>query len=148
MPDFTSLDPRCLSPEVLKLARSIEKDWRVDCQLSDIIAAILTEVDHETLRSPHVISGYRTRAEQAELKRRGRPTAPDDLSNHRVLPSRAVDVSLGAVPSKDMKWALGRAIQRWGLRWGGGSKLDESDIPTDWQHIDFGPRPPGIVSGP
>jgi len=94
----------------------------------------------ETGRSPQIISGYRTRAEQAKLAKRGRPTAPDELSTHRSCPATGVDVSLGALPTRVMKAIWGRIAVFNGLRWGGGGAVDDGGIPLDWQHVDRGPR--------
>jgi len=88
-----------------------------------------------------IISGFRTRAEQRALNRRGRPTAPDSLSTHRSCPATGVDVSLGLLASEFMKVTWGRMALRHGLRWGGGGPVDPKNlIPLDWRHVDRGPR--------
>jgi len=94
----------------------------------------------ETGRDPEIISGYRTAKEQADLGRRGRPTAPDDLSTHRSCPATGVDVSLGFLPTRVMKAIWGRIVTMNGLRWGGGGAVDDGGIPQDWGHVDMGPR--------
>jgi len=92
-------------------------------------------------RSPvWIISGYRTRWQQMELGRKGRPTARDDLSTHRSCPATGVDISLGPLPSRDKKLFWGQMAQLVGLRWGGGSPVDPGGLPVDWQHVDGGPR--------
>lgn len=88
-----------------------------------------------------IISGYRTRAEQRALSRRGRPTAPDDLSTHRSCPATGLDVALGFLPSGFLKVTWGDKVFRRGLRWGGGGPTEkDSLIPLDWGHVDRGPR--------
>ena len=92
-------------------------------------------------RRVRIISGWRSRAEQRQLARRGRPTAPDDLSTHRSCPATGVDISLGINASNFMKVTWGNAALRNGLRWGGGGAVDpDSLIPLDWRHVDRGPR--------
>jgi len=91
-------------------------------------------------RSPvWIISGARTRWEQMHLGRSGRPTAPDELSTHRSCPATGVDISLGSLPSTEKKRFWGQMVEANGLRWGGGSKI-RNGIPSDWQHVDRGPR--------
>lgn len=96
----------------------------------------------ETGRTVFIISGLRTRSEQANLRRRGRPTASDDTSTHLSCPATGVDVSLGPAPTRIMKAIWGRVAVMNGLRWGGGSKatLESGGIPEDWGHVDRGPR--------
>ena len=92
-------------------------------------------------RSPvWIISGYRTKAEQDRLGVMGRPTAPDERSTHRTCPATGVDISLGAVVGREKKLLWGQLVQLQGLRWGGGSKADDHGIPSDWNHVDAGPR--------
>jgi len=103
----------------------------------------------------NLISGYRTAERQAELEREGRPTAPDALSTHRSCPATGADISPVNVTglSQPVQVYVGEAATRAGLRWGGGSptkrlvfpgagkKGDTGlDIPSDWQHVDLGPR--------
>ena len=92
-------------------------------------------------RRVRIISGWRTRTEQRNLGRQGRPTAPDDLSTHRSCPATGVDISLGLLPTGFMKVTWGRLALLNRLRWGGGGPVDpESLIPVDWRHVDTGPR--------
>jgi len=92
-------------------------------------------------RSPvWIISGFRTRFEQMNLGRQGRPTAADDRSTHRTCPATGLDISLGSLPSTEKKRFWGQMVEVNGLRWGGGSQRDERGIPEDWQHVDSGPR--------
>lgn len=88
-----------------------------------------------------IISGFRTKAEQAALGRRGRPTAPDELSTHRSCPATGVDISLGFMTPSFQKVLWGRIVLVNGLRWGGGGPTDpDTLIPLDWRHVDRGPR--------
>jgi len=99
--------------------------------------------DYETQtggRRVEIISGWRSRAEQAELARRGRPTAPDATSTHRSCPATGVDISLGVFPTGFQKVTWGNATLVNGLRWGGGGGTDDAGIPLDWPHVDRGPR--------
>lgn len=92
-------------------------------------------------RSPvWIISGWRSFFEQMELGRGGRPAAADGVSTHRSCPATGVDISLGALASREKKMFWGQMVQANGLRWGGGSEVDQSGIPSDWQHVDKGPR--------
>jgi len=91
-------------------------------------------------RSPvWIISGSRTRWEQLHLRRSGRPAAADERSTHRTCPATGVDISLGSLPSAEKKRFWGQMVESSGLRWGGGSELRDG-IPSDWQHVDRGPR--------
>lgn len=88
-----------------------------------------------------IISGYRTAEKQENLRRAGRPTAPDDRSTHRSCPATGADVMPDVAVTNTVKAELGRAAVAAGLRWGGGSPIDpETGIPSDWNHLDLGPR--------
>lgn len=90
-----------------------------------------------------ILSGYRTKAAQATLSRRGRPTAPDELSTHRSCLATGVDIDLGFLVANSKKALWGSAVVFRGLRWGGGSPVDPlTGIPSDWNHVDLGPRDP------
>ena len=91
-------------------------------------------------RRVSIISGWRSRNEQRQLSRQGRPAARDDLSTHRSCPATGVDITLGFMPTNFMKATWGRITLINGLRWGGGGPVFESGIPKDWQHVDRGPR--------
>jgi len=98
-----------------------------------------------------IISGFRTEAEQAALEAAGAPTAADERSTHRSCPATGADVVPGAVRglSRPVEVLFGEAAAKAGLRWGGGSKprrlvIGGRDtgawIPSDWHHVDLGPR--------
>ena len=114
--------------------------WGVD---QDVMSRVFRAAELYTnfTRPPvWIISGYRSRFQQLDLGRRGRPTAADDRSTHRTCPATGVDVSLGALPSTEKKLFWGQMVESNGLRWGGGSQRDGRGIPSDWRHVDSGPR--------
>jgi len=113
--------------------------WGVDAGvMSRVVRA--AELYTNFTRSPvWIISGSRTRLEQMRLGRGGRPAAPDALSTHRSCPATGVDISLGTLPSTEKKRFWGQMVEASGLRWGGGSEVS-GGIPSDWQHVDRGPR--------
>lgn len=114
--------------------------WRVDQTLMDKVFRAAELYENFTRSPVWIISGYRSRFEQMELGRRGRPTAGDAVSTHRTCPATGLDISLGAFPSMEKKRFWGQMVQSNGLRWGGGSPIDDQGIPSDWQHVDLGAR--------
>jgi hypothetical protein len=114
--------------------------WLVRQDVLERTIRAAQQFEAETGRKVWIISGYRTPAEQRDLKRQGRPAAAVDLSNHTSCPATAVDVSLGFVPTNVLKATWGRIVVENGLRWGGGSPVDDVGIPSDWNHVDLGPR--------
>ena len=92
-------------------------------------------------RRVYIISGWRSRNEQRQLARQGRPTAPDSVSTHRSCPATGVDISFGVNSTDFMRAMWGRITLINGLRWGGGGPVDpKTFIPLDWRHVDLGPR--------
>jgi len=89
-----------------------------------------------------MISGERTDAMQDELRRDGRPTAPNDLSTHLACPATGADVLPTIAAVRTVKARLGTEGTLAGMRWGGGGSVDEGGIPSDWPHFDLGPRRP------
>ena len=110
----------------------------------DMVGRLVQSADEfweETRIDTYIISGYRTAQEQATLARRGRPAAADELSTHRSSPATGADVSWSRPLIRDQKYTWMRILGRNGLRGGGGSPLDESgSFPTDFNHVDLGPR--------
>jgi hypothetical protein len=104
------------------------------------MARLMNEFEFATKRNIRIISGFRTDKEQEELIRQGRLAAPVDVSNHTICPAQAVDISLGFAPSLIHKRYLGMFAVKHGIRWGGGSRMDDDLVPLDWQHFDLGPR--------
>jgi len=118
----------------------ISSTWGIDERLAKRIVGA-ADLFLMLQRAPvWVISGYRTSYEQASLGRLGRPTAPVGRSTHTTCPATGVDISLGTLPSMERKRLWGTLVQLDGLRWGGGSAVDDHGIPSDWQHADLGPR--------
>jgi uncharacterized protein YcbK (DUF882 family) len=115
--------------------------WLIDLELARRLMALQASFP-VPLR---IISGYRTPAQQEELRREGRPTADNDKSTHLSCPATGADLDFsGLEPSKSDVAQLGAAAGIVGLRWGGGSVVDPSTgIPLDWNHFDLGPRKPG-----
>lgn len=120
--------------------------WAVDPSVLSRLILAADDFWEETRGTVRIISGYRTRQEQARLGRAGRPAARDELSTHRSCPATGVDVNIGLAPIRIDKQIWGRILRFRGLRWGGGSKVDVNGIPSDWQHVDAGPR--GATSVP
>lgn len=128
-----------MSPEACKLVLQ----WGIHPILAEHFLRIAAQVERETGRKLTIISGWRSANEQASLKTAGRPTADPDLSNHLTCPATAIDVRLGVsnqLLTSTQKQIFGRIVTESGLRWGGGSKPDSKGIPSDWNHIDMGPR--------
>jgi len=114
--------------------------WRVDPGLMQKVFTASELFTNFTRAPVWIVSGYRTALEQMDLGRAGRPTAPDERSTHRSCPATGLDISLGAFPSDDTRLFWGQMVEANGLRWGGGSQRDARGIPSDWQHVDLGPR--------
>lgn len=115
--------------------------WRVRLDIMALAVTVADQFQRETGLPLWIISGYRTHEEQDMLRLRGRPAAPEELSNHRACPALAVDVSINTLVTPAIKATLGRIATMNGMRWGGGSPVDpETGIPSDWNHLDIGPR--------
>lgn len=87
-----------------------------------------------------IFSGARTCAEQTALKDQGRPAAPCHISTHVSCPATGADLLTTPVPVAAVKARFVAAGTMAGLRVGGGSPVDASGIPSDWRHVDLGPR--------
>jgi len=120
---------------------SLSSRWGIDPQLALRLLELEQAFEQRFpgLGSLRIISGFRTAEEQAELEREGRPAAADYLSTHRTCPATGADLALPFEPDDYAKVELGWMVRRVGLRWGGGSAL-ENGIPSDWNHVDLGPR--------
>jgi len=119
--------------------------WVVDEGVIQRLIRAADDFYEETRGTVQIISGYRTRLEQSNLGRAGRPAAPDELSTHRSCPATGVDVNIGIAPVRIQKIIWGRILFMNGLRWGGGSAVQDG-IPSDWQHVDAGPRSSTLTS--
>jgi len=128
-PDITDLD-----------CWDIAELFGLDFNVAERLLHSAQDFEQETRRPVQLISGYRTRAEQAALARAGRPAAPDEVSTHRSCPATGADIALGYLPTRVHKAIWGRIVVMNGLRWGGGGAVDDGGIPLDWQHVDAGPR--------
>ena len=113
--------------------------WGVDLEVMRKVFLAAELFTNFTRHPVQIISGYRTQMEQQLLRRSGRPAAPDDLSTHRSCPATGVDISLAGFATRDHKLFWGQMVESVGLRWGGGSELSDG-IPSDWRHVDDGPR--------
>jgi len=118
----------------------LARRWKVSLDTIERVWLAAQDFTTETGRQVNIISGWRSMAAQKRLSRQGRPTAADDRSTHRSCPATGLDISLGPRPSGFIKATWGRITLIYGLRWGGGSPADDGGIPTDWQHVDTGPR--------
>ena len=128
--------------EVLTLSDpcTLSGTWGVDADVMERVVKAAQLYTNFTRSPVWIISGARTRFEQLQLSRTGRPTAPDSLSTHRSCPATGVDISLGTLPSREKKLFWGQMAESNGLRWGGGGEVDKEGIPFDWPHVDVGPR--------
>jgi len=126
----------------LELQRELQCEWRLSPELARKLAFVMIDWQRETAIPMDVISGMRTRAEQQALIDSGRPAAPIHLSTHVMCPATGADVRMGySFMTGMMKATFGRIVRMNGLRWGGGSPIDPSTgIPSDWNHVDLGPR--------
>jgi len=116
--------------------------WGIEPGVLSRVVLSANDYFQETRGTVEIVSGYRTRQQQLDLGRRGRPTARDERSTHRSCPATGVDISLGPLPTRIQKAIWGRIVVMNGLRWGGGSStsVGQAGIPKDWQHVDRGPR--------
>lgn len=110
--------------------------WGLDARL----AARLQKMQEQFPTNLLIFSGFRTRDQQEELERAGRPTAPFDVSTHTTCPATGADIrpDIAWDPAVELTFGLAAALA--GLRWGGGSPIDDRGIPTDISHVDLGPR--------
>lgn len=118
----------------------IAQEWIIHPELASRLAAMILIFEHNTGRELAVISGYRTPAAQQRLEDQGRPTAPVELSTHTICPARGADLRMEGFAAPVLKQKFGEAAILAGLRWGGGSSIDSGGIPSDWNHVDLGPR--------
>lgn len=123
-------------------AEELGSRWKLHPVLALKLARVLNEFRSRTSTEIDVMSGYRSAAEQAYLRRQGRPTARDDLSTHRTCPATGADVSIDGWADDNRKLIFGEIAMVNGLRWGGGAPRDSKGIPVDgeWAHVDLGPR--------
>ena len=119
----------------------VAKEWSIRGELAIRLAHMERIFKNATGHDLQIISGFRTCAKQMDLGTQGRPAAPCELSTHVICPAMGADLRVaGAFPSRTVKQAFGNSAVLAGLRWGGGSERDENGIPSDWNHVDLGPR--------
>jgi len=118
----------------------IANRWSLDADFARRLVIAADQFTAETGRGVEIISGFRTRAEQDALRQSGRPAASEETSTHRTCPATGADIRLGFLPNVTLKQIWGRDLLFQGLRFGGGSPVDDDNLPTDWQHADAGPR--------
>lgn len=114
--------------------------WGISTDLAWRLIRSAVELSFLTHRSAFIISGFRSEAEQNELRRRGRPAAPPGRSTHTTCPATGADIWLGPAPPRSLIQAWGNIVNVNGLRFGGGSPLGRDLVPSDWEHVDLGPR--------
>lgn len=95
-----------------------------------------------------IISGARTKESQDQLTRQGRPTADWNRTTHADTDEHGcprlatgADLRTAVAPVASVQATFGQAATLAGLRWGGSSPVDpNTGIPSDWNHVDEGPR--------
>ncbi len=110
--------------------------WGIDLELAKRLVIMQDHVPYGL----RIISGHRTEEEEAALKAEGRPTAPPGRSTHTSCPATGADLDPTIAVTSAVKASYGQAAVWAGLRWGGGSPVDSGGIPSDWRHVDLGPR--------
>jgi len=113
--------------------------WGISYELAGRLVGMAANIPFGLI----IYSGLRTDEQQDDLRRNGRPTAPNDRSTHLACPATGADVrfTLGAANLEPQSKAqFGFFALMAGLRWGGGGPVDDRNIPVDWNHLDLGPR--------
>lgn len=115
--------------------------WRISLELARRLVAMA-----KSWAQPlSIVSGYRTPEEQADLETEGRPTAPYELSTHGACPATGADLRITFEATDHVKALFGQSVVWAGMRWGGGSPVNDAGIPLDWNHVDLGPRSDAIA---
>lgn len=127
--------------DVAACSAALECTWQISPTLAARIAAVMVQWHASTGGTISVFSGYRTEQEQDALRARGRPTAARGVSTHTLLPASGADLRFSGFVDTEKIALFGQIVSLNGLRWGGGSSLDPATgNPSDWQHVDLGPR--------
>lgn len=127
------LEPGANDERVTTFARK----WGVSCELAAKI-----HVAADFFPWPvQMVSGYRTPEHQQSLP----DGAPVAVSTHTSCPATGADLQVIGFTKSDapdqVRRAFGAIVQMVGMRWGGGSSTDpRTGFPTDWNHVDLGPR--------
>lgn len=130
---------------MIPMAITAETDW---CMLSDrwqishALARVLIRLARNLEFGIMIISGHRTPEQQADLlSDPNSKAAPVDRSTHTVCPATGADIWPTIGVTNAVRARLGAEATLVGLRWGGGSPIDpQTGIPSDWNHLDLGPR--------
>lgn len=124
-------------PKEESSACGLSERWLISDELSRRLVQMAARAPFRI----QIISGHRSAEKQRALAAEGRPTASVDRSTHTSCPSTGADVWPGIAVTRVVQAMLGEAAVIAGLRWGGGSPVDpETGIPSDWNHVDLGPR--------
>lgn len=116
---------------------SLSGRWLICPRLAERLVAMASRLPFPV----QIISGYRTPEHQLALGREGRPVAAVDRSTHTSCPATGADIWPGVAVTRVVQATMGEAAVVAGLRWGGGSPVDpNTGIPSDWNHVDLGPR--------
>ena len=130
--------PQLIHPLRSEMACDLSRRWKIAPTLATRIVTMASMLPFPL----SIISGHRTDDQQRSLTIQGRPTAPVDRSTHTSCPAIGADVWPSTVATAEVQATLGLAAVESGLRWGGGSPPDPVTlIPSDWNHVDLGPRP-------
>jgi len=122
-------------------------DLMVEWKASDQLATALKRMNDfffaDTRHNLRVLSIFRTiREQEALIRRKESNVASLTTSTHVTCPATGADLWIvGMFPIVSTKLLFGRAARLALLRWGGGSTVDpDTGIPSDWNHVDLGPR--------
>lgn len=120
---------------------SFAAKWRISSDL----ARKLLELQAAIAPQLQIVSGYRTPSEQQALIDSGEQAAAVNVSTHCSCPATGADVQVIGWTKRTAPLEVRRvfvgAARLVGLRVGGGSKADpKTGLPTDWNHVDLGPR--------
>jgi len=126
-----------INPNKADAACELVRRWKIAPLLAFRLVAMAVRLPFPIA----IISGFRTRSQQDKLGKAGRPTADFDRSTHTQCPASGADVWPTIAASSEVQATMGLAAVESGLRWGGGSPVDPRTlIPSDWNHVDLGPR--------
>lgn len=116
----------------------LQERWIIDFRVAEMLVLLSRRLPFGI----SIISGYRTPERQREIynEKGGQDVAPVDVSTHTMCPATGVDLRVDVAVTDIVKATLGAEAVSVGFRWGGGSQVDENGIPSDWNHLDLGPR--------
>lgn len=116
----------------------VAKRWKISLKFATLLVLMSGRLEFNFW----IISGFRTAAAQQRLlDAPNSKAAPIGRSTHTSCPATGGDFRLGTPATNFAKARFGTEAVFVGLRWGGGSPIDPSTgIPSDWNHLDLGPR--------